>query len=366
MSITVMSLLLLITPCLASVFKADMDVSVSSSETINQNAYFAGNIISVNGDINGDLITAGNIVEVNGNIDGDLWVGANTISINGNITGDVRCGASMLTINGDVGGEVLAGAGLVNINEGSTVGEINTGTASLLIAGTVIGNVTASAENVTVKDTASIGGNLNYTSNSEALIEDSDVIVGTIQQNQPSNSMNHMKSDFYGDFLWTFTYFGIFMLVMGLIAKLLVGYVLLKISEKSVKNMVKRMNNNSFDQILKGFAFLVLLPIAAVIGLITVIGAPLSIMGLAVYGLALYIAKIIAAFWLGKKLMDWLKAKDKPVMLELLVGILALEAINWIPFVGWFISLLVWLLAIGALCKQSRESFEQCKKKKIC
>ena len=326
--------LLLFTPSLASVFEAGMNPGIGSSQIIDQNVYLAGNIIAVNGIVNGDVIVGGNIVEITGQVDGDVWVGANTVTINGDVSGDVRCGASIVTVGGNIGGELLAGAGIVSISEGASVGEVNVGTASLSIAGTVIGNVTAAAENVSISDTASIGGILNYTSSADAEIADPSVISGTVQRNEPKTSSMTMP---WEDYLWSLSYIGIFFFVMALLGKLLVGWILLKISEKWIKNTRMSMNKDVFSQMVRGFGFLILVPIAAIIGFITVIAAPISLMGLAIYGVLLYIAKIIGAFWLGMKVLEWLKIKKKPIMLELLIGILALEGIALIPFVGWLI-----------------------------
>ena len=52
--------------------------------------------------------------------------------------------------------------------------------------------------------------------------------------------------------------------------------------------------------------------------------------------------------------------------IELIIGVVILKLIAWIPFVGWLINFIIWLIALGALIKLSKESFDECKKKKIC
>jgi cytoskeletal protein CcmA (bactofilin family) len=313
--------------------------------------------------VNGDVTIGANLVEINGLVNGDLLVGANIVTINGNVTGDVRAGCSILNINGVVGGEVLAGAGQAVINEGSSVGEINIGTGSLTIDGAVKGNVTVSADNITITDKASIDGSLNYYSEKDAVIQNLGVITGSVNKKEAPSSSDWMPAMNWG---WSIGYFSILFFVIGILSELVVGLVLIKISEKSVKELKARMSKNAFDHGVKGFAFLVLVPIAAVIAMITIIAIPLSLIALALYAIMLYLGSIIAAFWVGMKVFELLKIKAQPLVTELIVGIIILKLVGWIPFIGWLISFIIWLIALGALMKLSRESFDKCKKQKIC
>jgi len=341
---SVLMVLLLLTPCLASIFKVDNSITISNSEIINENAYLMGNLVTVDGTINGDLMA-----------------GARTLTINGNITGDVRGVAVTVIINGNVDGELAIGAGQIQLSEGASVGEINAMAESLLIGGAVLGNVSATITSLTVTDTSSIGGYLNYTSSNDAIISNQDVIVGLVQKNEATDWSGWSAPGI--DWLWGFN---IFTVVICVLTELLMGYVLIKVSEKNVKGLQKRMDKNVFNQIVKGFAVLILVPVAAIIGMITIIAAPLSLIGLALYAIMLYIASVITAFYIGMKTLRWLKAKKQSLMIELLVGILVIELIKLIPFAGWFISLVIWLLSIGAITNHVKASFEECKKKKIC
>ncbi|MBD3312245.1 hypothetical protein GF352_02195 [archaeon] len=356
--------LLLLTPGLASMFKASDNVDISSSETINQNAYLAGNLVNINGVVNGDAVTAGNIIVVNGVVNGDLMAAGNSITVNGNVSGDVRATGAMVLVNGEVGGEVLSGTAQLMLSEESTVGEVNAGAASITISGEVLGNVTISADNITITDTAVIGGLLNYTSSNKAVIADENSITGLVQRNEPENR---------GSWEWTgmsrwlpAAYFSIFFIIISIASKLLFGFVLTRVSKKNIEELKKRMSKEFLNQSITGFAVMILVPIAAIIGLITVIAIPLSLVVLGLYVITLYIASVTAAFFIGSKTLDLLKVEKQSLLIELLIGVIVIELINWVPVIGWLFNFVIWLLSLGALTNLMRKRFNECRKKKIC
>ncbi len=349
------ALLLIMTPCFASVFKADKNLVIS--QPVSQNAYLAGNIVTVNSDVNGDLLIGANMVEVSGDVNGDVMAGANSIIINGNVDGDVRCGGNSVIINGNVTGEVLAGAAQVVIN--SVIGELTVGAGKVLINGEVLGNATVNAENITLAAGASIGGFLNYTSNNEALLAESQV-GDFIQHNEPGEiemSPWGLMNTWAARLIWS---------LVGLAGTLITGFVLTRLSDRKVVEFQKSFGKDSFAKGAKGFAVLVLVPIAVVIGLVTVVAAPISLVVIGLYAIGLYLAWVLSAFYIGLKTLDLFRVRKQSLIIELLVGALTLKLISWVPFAGGFINFLIMLVGFGALLGLCRSSFEECKKKKIC
>ena len=66
------------------------DVTIATTETIDDDLYVAGQNIAINGTIHGDLVAAGNNISVDGTVTGDVIVAANTVAIRGQVGGSVR------------------------------------------------------------------------------------------------------------------------------------------------------------------------------------------------------------------------------------------------------------------------------------
>jgi cytoskeletal protein CcmA (bactofilin family) len=352
----------LISPSFASLFKAENNLIVASSDNVTGNAYLAGNTVVINGLINGDLFVGGNTININGVVLGDVMAGANSVIINGNVTGDVRAAGSIVTIKGIVGGEVLTGAGMLELNSGSSVGEVNAGASNVILAGIVNGNVSINAENITVEKTSAINGFLNYTSSNDAIITNSSVITGFVQKNLPSES-----NRFSTEKQMTIPIMGIgfFGWLLSLASTLLSGYVLVRISKRLIENVKKSMSEDVVNKLLKGLGFIVLIPILCIIGLISMIASPLSMISIALYAIVLYVAGVLSAFFVGSKVLEFLKTSKQSLMIELLTGVIILELLDYVPVLGGIIKFLILLVSVSALINTLSERISEVKKKKI-
>src|SRR5207244_6068220 len=101
-----------------------------------------------------------------------------------------------------------------------------------------------------------------------------------------------------------------------------------------------------------GFGVLVGAPVAMIVVAITLVGLPLSLMLFAVYLVAIYLAKIWVAAFLGRMLLKPAGATKGEWVLGLLVGLLILNVIGFIPYLGGLIHLAVICLGMGAFAWQ--------------
>ncbi|MCZ7396923.1 MAG: hypothetical protein O8C59_00170 [Candidatus Methanoperedens sp.] len=74
----------------ASEFKSGDELVITKDEVINDDIYFAGSSVIVEGTINGDLVAAGGEIKVTGTINGGIIAAGGSILVNGNVTGDMR------------------------------------------------------------------------------------------------------------------------------------------------------------------------------------------------------------------------------------------------------------------------------------
>ena len=100
-----------------------------------------------------------------------------------------------------------------------------------------------------------------------------------------------------------------------------------------------------------GAIALFLVPLAAIILCITVIGLPVGLIGLALWTVLLYIAQIPVAIFIGYLILGRSRSLEgKGFMIGCLaLGLLLIALVKLIPFVGFFICLAVAMFGMGAL-----------------
>jgi len=85
---------------------------------------------------------------------------------------------------------------------------------------------------------------------------------------------------------------------------------------------------------------------------ITLVGFPVSLMLLAFYLTAIYLAKIWVGAFLGQKLLKPAEANKSDWLLGLLVGLLILTIVEFIPYLGGLVRFVVVCLGLGAFAWQ--------------
>ena len=83
----------------------------------------------------------------------------------------------------------------------------------------------------------------------------------------------------------------------------------------------------------------------------TIIGLPLGIIGLVLYGVAIYLSQIPVSLLIGKLIIMQKKEPDSigSMIGALALGLVILLVLGLIPVIGWIINLLVIIFGLGAL-----------------
>ncbi|MFC1956386.1 hypothetical protein ACFLWZ_07745, partial [Chloroflexota bacterium] len=92
-------------------------------------------------------------------------------------------------------------------------------------------------------------------------------------------------------------------------------------------------------------------PIAAIVAFITVVGVPVGVIGLALYGIAIYLSQIAVGLFIGYWIISSFGKVDSRGVLvgAFTLGFVILTLIKLIPFVGFPIWLATVLFGIGAM-----------------
>jgi cytoskeletal protein CcmA (bactofilin family) len=343
--------------------------SLSANSTTSGTYYAAGNTINIDGTVKGDVFCAGQNVTINGPVSGDVICAAQNITINGPVAGSVRLAAQTVSLNGNIGrnasvlsqtlvtskdsavsGELMAQAGSVTLN-GTIGGETYGNAARLSINGQVDGNVRYAAQTVVLGSTAKIGGNLDYTSSQQVAVATGATITGTTKQTTPKvpdNQRQNAQTAQLAGFLF------------NLLSALVLGALLIWFAPRFIRGASAQASRPGLTMLL-GFAALILVPIAAVMIMFTIIGIPAGILGLIIWGVALFLSRIVAALAFGTvlyRLQSKGKLAPRPYAAGAL-GILAAYLIFALPFVGGFASFLAILYGLGVMVYALRDHIDR-------
>jgi hypothetical protein len=96
-----------------------------------------------------------------------------------------------------------------------------------------------------------------------------------------------------------------------------------------------------------GAIILFVTPFAALLLLITVIGAPISMLSMLLYIVVICISRVFAGYFLAQLVLDRIGKQLHPV-LTMLGGVLVLALLFKIPYIGWILHLAAVLFAAGA------------------
>ena len=337
-------------------------VILEKDEVVNGNYYAAGTSIEINGTVNGDIFAAGNTIVVDSeNINGDIFAVGSNITIKGKVNGSLRLAGESIYVMADVSGNAMTAgqnfrfdkdaklAGHLTfwgqmLNVAGEVGRIEGAFESLRLSGIVNNDVDVylasdkDKENLNISDEASIGGTLYYKALKELDIN-SNAAISNVSFNEiikENKKSGFDKGDAFG---WIIEFFG--MLVVGMIGL----YIWPKFFSKSYGLAYEKPVKTFF----RGLLLLIVTPLASILVAVTMIGLPIAIIVMMLWAIGLYLAKVMAAWLIGKFIKGKLFKNTKwSKLLILTLGIVVYILIAKIPYnIGMLISMLIYILAWG-------------------
>ena len=340
---------------------------VAKGHTIDDTLLFRGETLIIDGVVTGNVIAFAERVEINGTVKGDVITFAGIELINGTVEGNVYSFVQRVEVNGTVGGslhafaqrvavgsagrverDVLAFAGKVEV-DGAVARDIVASAGMVGVGGDLGRNLVAHAGQVRLRGRARVGGDLKvWVKKEENLQVDSGaIVVGTtetkIKEAAPSR---FTRPKFY---LWQ---------GMWLAAAFVTGLLLYWLFPALFKTRLET-GGAVVRTVGLGFLALVATPVAALVAGITVIGLPLALLGVLTLAVGIYLAKSLVGVFVGRALRRSFGGQPAQFALDLLVGLVVLAVATHIPYVGWFVTLLVVLLGLGIAVSNARRSWQR-------
>ena len=363
--------------------KMEQAVHVGSDEIIEGTFIKAANVVDISGAVNGDVVVAGNSINISGPVAGDVIAAGNTIKISGDVGGSVRVVGSSVDISSFVEKNVWAVGGTVALADSSKVGwDVFAGGGSVEIKGSVGRSVWAGAGTLVIanevgKDVmalletegqlflypqAEVSGNLTYqaAADDQLVVQEGAQVFGeTSRKNLIAPSEAELDKSFGAFFVFLKITSFFSLLVIGLVFVLLVPKLTLHVQEVMVKK--------PWVSLGWGFVFLVVVPVAVFLLMITVIGIPLALIMIPLYFIAIYVSQIFAGLAIGLLIFDHLNKNKKykgslvwPLVLGLLLVMIVCLAL-WVVFLplALLVKFLLILWALGGIAQVKKEVIQE-------
>ncbi len=333
-------------------------VTVGASET-HKNLYTAGGMVNVNGKTTGDLVSAGGTVTVIGEVEKDALLAGGTLIVSGKIGEDARVVGGNITLSGAIGGDLLVAGGNVTVADSSSIGadvviaggnvQLNapvTGNVrvmggNVVINGKVNGNVTVQAsQGLTFGKSAEVAGAVTYKGPKEAVIEDG-AKVPAVQYTKMERKDG--RTGVAGIVTAAF--------LIKLIAWCLAAWMLMRFGRTVFTGATSGIMQKPWEHLGIGLAAFIVVPIAAALALLTVVGYYVSMVTFVAWGLVILIANVLAALVVGYLILHLVAkpADAHPDWQVIVIGVAAWSLVKFIPIVGWAASAVVFLMAFGVL-----------------
>ena len=345
-------------------FKGGESATVPAGETVDGTLWAGARTIDIAGTVDGDVFCGAQTVNISGVVKGDVICGAQTINISGTVDGDIRVGAQTVNLTGSVAGNATIGAQTITTDSKATIGgdasfgatdifhngkigrDLAAGSSNLTIIGEVGRDVKAGVNKITLTNGAKVGGSVEYTSNNAInMAEGAEVAGEVVQQTPPEKKITIPQLFVFGGIMALFAAW--LLLVTALILTALMPQFVHRVSNQGI--------NRPWWVLLTGFGASIVVPILAVLLLITVIGLPLGILLMLTWLLITLSSGLFTAYFVGRVI--WRSQQN--VLLRVLLGSLVLLILFMIPYVGFLFMLVVFWIGAGMLLLDLKDRYQK-------
>ena len=347
------------------------DDSTAGVRRSSSDTFIAGGSVRLDKPVPGDLIAAGGNVDVDAPVAGDAVLVGGNLRVTAKVEQDVYAGGGRVILDAPMGhnlrvaggqvdlGPMAAVAGNVSVAGGQVSlrgpikGALNAAGGRVLIDAAVDGDVVSTAGHLTLGPNARLAGKLRYRSGDELARDPAAQIAGAVEylplpgrgasapaQRERDWDERHSERMVGAGWFWT----------LGLMAIAAVLVAALPVTSQRVAQALRARPGWS---LLWGFVALVCIPVAALILMISIVGIPLALLTLLLYGVLLLVGYIASGVALGQ----WALARFRADALgnkgwrvaSAAAAVFVLALLGSVPFVGGFVALLAVLAGIGAI-----------------
>ncbi len=331
-------------------------VTVPSGEVREGDLYAAGEAVRVDGRLAGDLVAVGQRVLVSGEVDGDLFAVGRTVDLHGPVGDSTRIAGDQITVDATIDGDLVAAGNRLRLLDGAVIRgglmaagrivelegvveeDLRVAAGEIIVRGTVRGDAKVIADRLDLAPGARIDGDLYYRTRIPLSAEAAARVGGTVRRGEPVDEDS--DHGWVGSILFWSWQTG---------AALLAGLLAIALFRRVVQQLVSAIAGETTLGALLGFGAFLIVPVGAVVVMMTVVGLPIGIIVVLLFGMALYLAKLPTAVWAGERLLALAGRPDASPYAAMAAGVLALYLLFAVPWLGWLFWLAATWLGFGAM-----------------
>lgn len=323
--------------------------------------FYAGQVVRLNGSVDGTAFAAGQKVTINGDVKGDLFAAGQEVTVNGRVYGNLYAAGQDVRILGQVGGDAfVAGEHAATFKEavigrdillfaanithsGRVERQFFADSRSTVIDGSIGDNARLAVDRLEIQEGAELKGKLVYMSPNQAAVSPkAKAGPGAIEWKKAVPVVKEKHEPTLAGQLGG--------LLLSIAGALLVWFIVTAWKPHFWVNLTVPLFKEPGKTMGIGALALILTPVLAVILMATVIGLPAGLLLLLAYGVALFLAKIITAVFIG----NWLAGRfNWPVLHKgvwlVLLGLAIIAALTRLPFIGFLFTLVTVFWGLGAI-----------------
>ena len=337
-------LLVLILAITSSFVYADNETSKDSYK--NSDVYLMGDNVTIDYVVDGNLFVMADTVTINSKIGGDAFIMAKTINVGDQayIFSNLFAMADSIDIKGVVY-DVYALAQNFTVSNGYIYRDAKLCCNTININGTIGRNAFVSCSNINFNtdenDKGIIYGDLTYSTPSE-LSFDKNIVNGNVTYKAPKVSPEKSVREIVASYISDLGAFLAFVIIIWLVC--------LWLAPKFLNDTNKFVGKKTLNVLGTGLLTLIAVPIACIILLLLQLTAGISLLTVALYILALIVAKSIFTIVANNYLCSKLNInKNTGIFGMLIVSGVIVWVISELPYVGGIVSFIISVLGLGVL-----------------
>jgi cytoskeletal protein CcmA (bactofilin family) len=348
--------------------RPDDDTHVGADQVVSETLVCSGDVVTIDGTVDGDLYVAAERFSLRGRVTGNLVVVGREVEIAGEVGGSLLGAGERVDLTGRVGGSVVFAAERIDVlDQARLERDLLLFAEGARLAGTAMRDVTFGgdwlevrgeigrdlhvlrADRLALLDGARIGGDVHGRLwGPEAEIDQARgaSIGGEVDVSPESRMHEHYLSHYREPGFYL-------MVLVAAAAAFLYGLLIHWIDPRlfaadlpDARGLLRAVGI--------GFVICLVGPVALVVVGLTVVGIPISVLGLFVLLTSLYTGYVLVAGLLGRAIVAPTGPGLGAFAPSLLAGVLVLWTATAIPFVGPAIRVVAVLFGLGCLLERVR------------
>ncbi len=335
------------------IVRSGKTVSVDADQVLEGDFYGAGNTVLLSGEAQYDVYVAGGSITINSPVAEDLVIVGGTVQVHGVVEDDLRVAGGEVTIANDVRGDVAVFGGTLNVLSTASIdGDVLFFGGDLDISGDVKGSVFGFAD--TIRIDSSVGGDVDVTARSQFSLGSQAEVFGSVRYKSANDVARAQEAVVIGDLNREelsqasgsnrISVIAIFMLLFA-------AFTIFLLRKSYLQKVVDITKFSYGIQGIIGLVVFVVIPATSLLLMVSVLGFILGAVLLLSYIILILLTWVIAGVVLGTLVLQPLTKTTKVSLMSVIIGIILLEIIALIPFIGPLLVLVLLLVTMGGIVK---------------